>query len=206
VSHQQVTSGGSLDLYLSNLQFFAGDAYFLVRYRPGASVALSSHKEAVTAAIQRVDPEQSIFDVVPMEDRIADRIWQQRLSGALLVAFGILALVLAAVGIYGVLSYAVSQRTRDLGIRMALGASRKEVLVEVLLGSVKLTVWGVACGVFGAWLLDRALAGVVDGLAPGGPLLYGGSTAILALVSLASAYVPARRATRVDPSVALRSE
>jgi predicted permease len=206
VSHQQVSSGGSLDLYLSNLQFFAGDAYFLVRYRPGASLALSSHKEAVTAAIQRVDPEQSIFDVVPMEDRIADRIWQQRLSGALLVAFGALALVLAAVGIYGVLSYAVSQRTRDLGIRMALGASRREVLTEVLAGSLKLTAAGIAFGILGAFVLSRALSNVIEGLASGDPLLYAGSTAALAFVSLAAAYVPARRATRVDPSIALRSE
>jgi putative ABC transport system permease protein len=207
VRHQQVSTGGSLDLYVSNLQFFAGDAYFLVRYRDASSpAALMAQKDAVTAAIQRVDPEQSIFDVQPFEDRVADRIWQQRLSGTLLVAFGLLALVLAAVGIYGVLSYAVSRRTRDLGIRMALGASRKEVLGEVLYGSMKLTAFGIALGVLGAFFLSRVLGGFVEDLAPGDPLLYGASTAALALVSLASAYLPARRATRVDPVVALRSE
>jgi putative ABC transport system permease protein len=207
VSHQQVSSAGSLDLYLSNLQFFAGDAYFLVRFHgPGASTALSSYREAVTAAIQRVDPEQSIFDLLPLKARIADRIWQQRLSGALLVAFGVLALVLAAVGIYGVLSYTVSQRTRDLGIRIALGASRREILGEVLLGSVKLSAMGVFIGVLGAALLAGMLSRVVQDLASGDLLLYTTAIGALSAVSLLSAYVPARRATRVDPVVALRSE
>ena len=165
-----------------------------------------SQKDAVTAAVQRVDPEQSIFDVLPMEQRIADRIWQQRLSGALLVAFGLLALALAAVGIYGVLSYTVSQRTREIGIRMALGASRKEVLGDVLLGSLKLTGAGMALGTLGAVLLSRALARVIQDLASGDPVLYAASVAVLGCVSLVSAYVPARRATRIDPVTALRSE
>jgi putative ABC transport system permease protein len=207
VSHQELSAAGSLDLYLSSLQFFSGDAYFLVRVPQAIDgPSLMSYKEAVTAAVQRVDAEQSIFDVVPMADRVADRIWQQRLSGALLAAFGLLALSLAAVGIYGVLSYTVSQKTRELGIRMALGARRGELLREVLSTSFKLTAIGIATGFVLASLASRALSLVVPDLAPGDPFLYAALVAVLASVSVFAAYIPARRATRVDPVVALRRE
>jgi putative ABC transport system permease protein len=124
----------------------------------------------------------------------------------LLSFFATLALLLACVGIYGVISYAVSQRTREIGVRMALGAKRTDVLRLVLAEAMKLILIGVALGVAAALALTKAMVGFLYGVTAADPLIFLSVILLLVIVSLAACYVPARRAMRVDPMVALRYE
>jgi putative ABC transport system permease protein len=165
---------------------------------------------AARAAIAAVDPEVPVARVHTMDALLADTVAQERFRLRLLVAFAALAVTLAAVGIYGVMAYAVTQRTSEIGIRMALGADRRSVLWLVLRQGMTLTLVGVALGLAGALAGARMLGAVLE------PLLfqvklndaatYGGVAAALTLVALAACAVPALRATRVDPLVALRYE
>ena len=120
--------------------------------------------------------------------------------------FGLVALVLAAIGIYGITSYAVSQRTREIGIRMALGAQLSDVMKLILTHGVKLTIIGVCLGLLGAYLVTRAITSVLYGVSATDPLTFVGVSVLLIAVALIACYLPARRATKVDPLVALRYE
>jgi ABC-type antimicrobial peptide transport system permease subunit len=124
----------------------------------------------------------------------------------LLSIFAMVALVLAAIGIYGLMAYAVQQRTQELGIRMALGANRSNVLRLVMAQGMKLAVSGVVLGLALAWGLTRLIASLLFGVTAADPMTFGMVAAILAAVALAAAYVPARRATTIDPLIALRYE
>ena len=120
--------------------------------------------------------------------------------------FGVAALLLAALGIYGVIAYAVSQQQREIGIRIALGARPSAVVRMVLADGLRLTLVGVGCGVAGALATTRLLAGLLFGVGANDPVTFGGIIVVLALVALAACWLPARRAARVSPLVALRSE
>ena len=133
-------------------------------------------------------------------------LWAPRMGAALLGLFGLLSLVLAAVGVYGVMSYSVTQRTQEFGIRMALGAEANNILRLVVTEGIWLAGIGLAIGLGIAALVSRLLAGLLFGVKPGDPMTFFGVSLLLAVVALLACFIPARRATRVDPLVALRYE
>jgi putative ABC transport system permease protein len=161
---------------------------------------------AVRDAVLEVDPEQPIFDARTMGDRITEAASGTRFNATLLGFFGFVALALAAVGVYGVIAYSVAERTHEIGIRVALGASRGDVAGMVMSQGTMMTVVGLLMGLAGAWFATRYIATLLYGITPGDPLTFGGAAVILGAVALAACYLPARRAMRVDPMVALRHE
>jgi len=161
---------------------------------------------AMRDAVWTVDKDQPITSLRTMTDYLNDSVSQQRFTAVLLAAFALLALILASVGIYGVMSYSVTQRTHELGIRMALGAKRQDVFRLVVMEGMKLTLAGVALGLVGALAATRLMASLLFGTSATDPLTFALISLILTGVALAACFVPARRATRVDPMVALRYE
>ncbi len=157
-------------------------------------------------AIAEVDPTLPLFEVQTMMDVARLSYWDKRLYGMLFASFAVIALLLAAIGVYGVMSYAVSQRTHEIGVRVALGAQLRDVLSLVVRRGVWLTVIGLAIGLVGAFGLTRVLSGVLFGVSPTDPASYIGISLVLFTVGLVASYVPARRAARVEPAVALRYE
>jgi putative ABC transport system permease protein len=141
-----------------------------------------------------------------MDQLLSNSVVQPRLNLTLLVTFAGLALVLAAVGIYGVMAYTVTQRTHEIGIRMAIGAQTEDVLKQVLLEGARLAIIGLAIGLAGSLAATRLIATMLFGVKPTDPLTFAAVAVILTSVTLAACYIPARRATRVDPMVALRYE
>jgi putative ABC transport system permease protein len=137
---------------------------------------------------------------------IADSLGPQRFATTLLAAFAGLAILLAAVGLYGLMSYSVAQRTSEIGIRMALGAQRGEVLSMVLRQGTKLAVAGIVAGVVIGLMLTRMMESVLYGVSAADPISFAGAAVLLVLVALVACYLPARRAMKVDPMVALRYE
>jgi predicted permease len=161
---------------------------------------------ALRAEIARLDPEVALFDIRSMSERIDLSLASRRTSMLLANAFGGVALFLASLGIYGVLAYLVAQRTREIGIRVALGSTRSGILRLVLREGLKLVAMGFVLGIAGAAFLQKAAATQVYGVRPYDPLVLGGVMALLASIALVACAVPARRAMRVDPVVVLRYE
>jgi predicted permease len=161
---------------------------------------------AIQAAVASLDRDLPVADVVTMQQVVDGALWQPRFSTTLLAAFAGLALALAGVGIYGVMSYDVGRRTPEIGIRMALGARPADVLRSVLAQGAKLTLAGTAIGVAGALLLTRYLRTLLYGVSPNDPLVLAGAALVLGAVAMLAVWLPARRATRIDPLQALRSE
>ena len=178
----------------------------------GASIAVRTVGEplaaapAVKAAIARVDKEQAVTRVRTMDEVAAQSTAQPRFRAQLVGSFGLLALFLAAIGIFGVLAFSVSQRTREFGIRMALGARSADVLRMVAGNGLKIAMTGIAIGLAGAAALTRSIAALLYGVKPADPVAFLAAPLVLALVALAACAAPAWRASRVDPAVALRQE
>jgi predicted lysophospholipase L1 biosynthesis ABC-type transport system permease subunit len=158
------------------------------------------------AAVRRVDPTLPVTQVKTMSAQIGESLFVERMVAALSAAFGVLATVLAAIGLYGVVSYAVTLRTREIGLRVALGADRRAVLSLVLRGVAVLAALGVAIGLPGGYGLGKVVESQLFGLTARDPLTFGAATAALLAVSLLAGLVPAARAARVDPMTALRYE
>jgi ABC-type antimicrobial peptide transport system permease subunit len=169
----------------------------------GESSALVS---AIRAEAQRIDDTMAMNDVKPLSSFIAASIVRERSLTALMSFFGLMAMLLAAVGLYGVIAYSVSQRTHEIGVRMALGAQRRDVIGLIMRETMMLVMIGVIIGLSAALGAMRMVAGLLYGLAPNDPLTIAlASLSLLAVAALAG-YLPARRASRVDPMEALRHE
>jgi predicted permease len=166
----------------------------------------ASAASAMAAAVHQQDSDQPLRDVRTMDDILADSLSQQRFSMLLLASFAGLALVLAAVGIYSVLAYAVRQRQREIGIRMALGAQLNDVLRMVIAEGMRPALIGVALGLVGALALKRAISSLIFGVRESDPLTFLSVSVLLAMVALVASILPAYRATKVDPMRALREE
>jgi putative ABC transport system permease protein len=181
---------------------FVPNLHYLVR-GSGTSAALS---EAVRSVLTALDDEALLDNVAPMERLMTTSIARPRIYAWLFGTFAALAGLVAAIGIYGVMAYAVAQSTRDIGIRMALGAPRARVLGVVLGRAAALTGAGLTIGLALAWATTRYLRGILFGVTPLDPRTYAVVAIGFAAVAILASYVPARRATNVDPLVALRTE
>jgi putative ABC transport system permease protein len=202
VQHRELGGEPSLDIYVPYRQRAAANQYMLVKTRLG----LRQFTDQAQPAMWNIDPQQSVFDFKTYEQRILGGIWQLRISRTLLVLFGLVALVLAAIGIYGVMSYVVGQRTREMGIRLALGASPANVQALIVRRGMLLGGIGLTLGLMGALILARVLKHMLRGISHIDPLTFGGALFILVAVTLAACWLPARRASRVDPVASLKQE
>jgi putative ABC transport system permease protein len=182
--------------------FFLGHMTFVVR-TTSDPLAIVPEMRAALRAVDRTQPARSI---VSMESEVAAATAEQRFNARLLVTFASVALILALVGIYGVLGYSVAQRRREIGIRMALGAAPRAVLSSVIGSGLGLTAVGVAIGLAGAFAASRALTSMLYGVAPHDPVTYVVTVLLMTCAALAASYFPARRAMRVDPVVVLKEE
>jgi putative ABC transport system permease protein len=153
-----------------------------------------------------VDPDQAIMSVATMNDFVRESLGQRRLVLTLVGTFAAVALLLAALGVYGVTASSVSQRTRELGIRVALGADRKAVIWSVLSEPARLVVGGLVIGLAGTWAMRRVVGKMLFDVSATDPVTLGLVALVLLGVAILASYLPARRATRVDPMVALRSD
>ncbi|MBZ5560963.1 MAG: ABC transporter permease [Acidobacteriia bacterium] len=189
-------------IYLPYLQTGDQTMSLVVRTDSPPAAILPSIKKAIWS----VDKDQPVFNIRTMDEIVAGIVSAQRLAFALLGVFAFLALALAAVGMYGVTSYAVSQRTHEIGIRMALGAEKSDVLRLVVGHGLALAVAGIAVGIAAALVLTRFMSSILYAVHPADPLTYVGVSLLLGLVAVLASYLPARRAAKVDPMVALRYE
>jgi putative ABC transport system permease protein len=170
---------------------------------PGLSAGVV---EAAKKQIWSVDSRIPVSDIQPMNELLSGSLAEQRFNMLLLVLFATLALILAAVGIYGLTAYAVSQRTHEIGIRLALGAQQRDVMRLVVGDGARLAFFGIALGLAGALALTRVMTSLLFEVKPTDPATFAGVAILLAMVALAACYIPARRAMRVDPMIALRHE
>ena len=189
-------------IYASAYQIFRVKVSLVVRTEADPQVMI----KRVEDALRSVDPQQTITSAFTLDDAVGDAVARPRLLTVLLGLFGIMGLVLGALGIYGVLAYLVNQRTREIGVRLALGAKPSDVLWMVVGRGLWLAGFGVAIGLVAAVALTRLMQGVLYGVTPTDPLTFVGVAAALLAVAGFASWLPARRATRVDPLVALRAE
>jgi putative ABC transport system permease protein len=207
VKHYALDVEGREQIYFPHRQplfgaFAPRDMTLAVRTSQDPSSVTNAIRERIFAIDKGLPP----YNIATMDQLVSTSVAQPRLNLSLLVAFAVLALVLAAVGVYGVMAYAVTQRTHEFGIRTALGASSTDVLKQVFLEGGRLAALGLALGLIAALILTRLMASLLFGVSPSDPMTLGLVAVILALVALAACYIPARRAARVDPVIALRYE
>jgi putative ABC transport system permease protein len=188
--------------------------YYPILQNPGYAMAVylrtdqnpTSLTQSLREQVRAVDPNLPIFGERTMENVVSDSLAQRKFAMQVVGLFGLLAMLLTGIGIYGVTAYSVSQRTREIGIRVALGASNGAILRWVITQGMTLIVVGVAVGLVGAFVLTRLLRSLLFGVAATDMVTYVGLATLLAAVALLACYIPARRATKVDPLVALRYE
>ena len=202
VKHNSLVDDVGYDLYYACFQTYAKQTHFVVRTQ-GDPMA---HAKEIQRAIWQVAPDTGIFNVIPVTRLSANTIWQSRVWGLLFAIFSGIALVLATAGIYGVMAYFVTQRTREIGVRIALGAQWPDVLKLVLKSGMTLVTIGLIIGLAGALALTRLMNTLLFEVSPTDPITFGAVAFCVILATLLACYIPARRATKVDPLVALRYE
>ena len=161
---------------------------------------------AIRREVQAIDPDQPVYTAQTIEQLLAQQQWPIRVFGTLFAIFALIALVLAAVGLYAVMAYSVTQRTQEIGVRMALGAAGRDVSWLILRRGLIQLVVGLTIGLAGAWFTSQALRPLLVQVTPNDPMTFAAISMLLSLVALAACLVPARRATRLDPLVALRRD
>jgi putative ABC transport system permease protein len=202
VRNQSLRNVRRNSVYLPEGEFEFGSIAYVVRTAGG----LADPAKALHARLTGMDRNIAISRVLSMKDVVTRSIWQERFFAAIFGFFAVLALLLAVVGLYGVMAYAVSRRTHEMGIRMALGASVVEIRGMILKQSGKLVIAGLAAGTLASLFLTRFLKAQLFEVSPGDPKTLVGVAAILAAAALLASYVPARKATRIDPMIALRHD
>jgi putative ABC transport system permease protein len=179
-----------------------GGEYFVAR----TSIDPSAASQSIVRALHQADPARPVYEVRTMRDRLADSMARQRFSAIMLGSFSMFALILAAIGVYGVMSYLVTQSRHDIGLRIALGAPRGMILWLVVRQGMELAVAGIAVGIIGAFALTRLMASLLFNVSAVDIATFSTVPLILATVALIATYVPAWRATQVDPMMVLREE
>jgi putative ABC transport system permease protein len=199
---------------LNDLLYPARDVYIPYAQRPDrmvvAVVRAAQDPEAIVpairAAVRRIDPELPLFNITTMAQHLAEEEAETRFAAVLMTTYGTIALLLAAIGIYGVLSYHVTMRTKEIAIRMALGATRGEVRRMVVGDGIRPTLIGLAIGVVGALALSRYIATLLFGIQARDPRTFAIVVVILTVVGILASWLPARRATGIEPMEALRGD
>lgn len=209
VRHEGPATPAGLQMYLPHRQFrfwhgggAARSMTVVARVRPGAATAASS----IRGALAELDPNVGLASFLTLEDAYRDVLSPPRLMAALLGGFAAIALLLSAIGVYGVTAYAVGQRRREFGIRVALGAGRGSILRDVLADGLRLAAVGIVLGTAGALLLSGSLRSLLFGVSPADPAVLAAGAAVLLAAALLASWIPARRAVRVHPAEALRQE
>lgn len=202
VKHERLDASTRKSVYLPHAQVPIGGSRLAIRTegRPESLIG------AVRSQVRELDPDLPVTRIMPMTEVVARSVWQPRLYTALFGVFAAVALILATVGIYGVMSYAVTQRTREIGLRMALGAQRKDVLRLVVGQGILLAAIGVGVGLGAALALTRLMSSLLFSVTATDPLTFASVSVLLAGVALGACFIPARRAAKVDPMIALRYE
>lgn len=200
--HRSLLSDAPLLVYLPELQSYDGRATLVARTIGDPAKLIPAIRNEVAA----LDKDLTLYSVKTMSQQMESTLWQQRTAAGLIGIFGLLALALAAVGIYGVIAHSVAQRTREIGIRMALGAGSRDVLRMIVSEGLRLVMIGVVVGLAVAVALTRLMSSLLYGVSPTDPVTFAVASVALAVVALTACLVPAQRATKVDPMIALRCE
>ena len=202
VRYRAIETAPAPDIYLPLAQSYQSRMRLFVR----SGLNPSSLVPAIAQAVRALDTNLPLSEIKTMDDRVADAMWRTRIGAWLLSAFAALAMLLTAIGIFGVMAQAVAQRTTEFGIRLALGAQARDVLGLVLRRAAVVTTAGLVIGVGSALLLARLLSALLYGVEPGDPLTFVSVAVLLGAIALVAGYIPARRATRVDAIAALRAD
>ena len=202
VKHNSLVDEAGYDLYYACFQSYAKQTHFVARTQ-GDPMALAKD---IQRAIWQVAPDTGVFNVMPVTRLSANTVWQSRVWGLLFGIFSSIALVLAVAGIYGVMAYFVTQRTREIGVRIALGAQWRDVLTLVLRSGMMLVTIGLVIGIAGALALTRLMATLLFEVSPADPITFAAVVLCVIIATLLACYIPARRANKVDPLIALRCE
>jgi putative ABC transport system permease protein len=203
VRHKTLDAEGGAEFYRSYLQFPERSMALVVRTAAADPTAIAS---SIRSAVRQVDKDQPISNVQTMDQLLADSVARRRFNMLLLGIFAGVALVLAAIGIFGVMNYSVTQRTHEIGIRMALGAQPGDVLKMVVGQGMVLALIGVVLGLGAAFVMTRVMSNLLFGVSATDPVTFTGVSLLLSVIAFLACYIPARRATRVEPVIALRYE